>query len=305
MKSGGRGLAPRLLVGAAIVLLALGGCSSSGSQTVAPKGTPVLTVGERELGRAEFERYLQREVGVEAGSIDPQAEKELYEEFYAEVLLARAAERAGFRVDTAALEAEIARLEGLRPPGSAEELKREARRRLLAQLYLEQVLAAEVTVEPEDVTARLGRPERHRRRDFIVYRQIAVGSEKEAKEVYRRVVRGKESFDAVARELSLTPDRGAIQQVPLAGLPDPVAGVLERLPEGKISRPVKVGDLVYLFEVDARNRESDPGRVRQRQEIEQRLLSEALETLRRQRLVQLAEEEGVRPPALPPPHEEP
>ncbi|MDQ7008546.1 MAG: peptidyl-prolyl cis-trans isomerase [Acidobacteriota bacterium] len=293
------------LLALATAILVSAGCSSSRQEADNEGAAPVLAVGERELGRPEFERYLLREVGVQAGTIDAQAEKELYEEFYAEVLLARAAERAGFEVDAAALNAEVARLEGLEPAGSAEELEREARRRLLAQLYLEQVLAAEITIEPEEVDARLGRPERHRRRDLIVYRQIAVAGEKEAKAVYRRVVRGKEPFDAVARELSLTPDRGAIQQVPLEGLPDPVADVLERLPEGKISRPVKVGDLVYLFQVDARNRERDPGRVRQRQEVEQRLLTEKLESLRRQRLVQLAEEEGVRAPALPAPPEEP
>lgn len=291
----------RRLAALAFATMALAACDHEPAPVVPPAPSErVAQVGERLLTEGEFQRYLLREVGVRLEDLDPGVADSLYEEFYAQVLMARAAERAGFEPDPRALGEEIGRLAALGLPASPDELRLEARRRILSQLYLRQVLAAEVTVSDEEVRSRLGRPVKHRKRDFVVFRQIVVGDKATADQVYRRVVRKGDSFDELAREYSLAPDKGAIQQVPLENLPSDAADVLGRLREGKISRPVEVGDSYYLFELDAKNRDPDPGRARERQKVLHQLFDEKLEQLRVRRLAELAAKEGVRPPVLSP-----
>ena len=283
-----------------LAIVTLAACSDEPPPVIPAPSQRVAQVGERQLTKGEFRRYLLREVGVGIEDLDPVVADSLYEELYAQLLLARAAERAGFEAEPKALDEETGRLAKLGIPAPPEELRREARRRILAQLYLRQVLASEVTVSDEEVQARLGRPVKHRKRDYVVFRQVVVGDKATADQVYRRVVRKGESFDELARGLSLAPDKGAIQQVPLENLPPAAAGVLGRLGEGKISRPVKVGDDYYLFQLDAKNRDPDPGRARERQKVLHQLFDEKLEELRVQRLAELAAKEGVRPPVLSP-----
>lgn len=295
-----RGLSGKRLAALVLATVALAACGHEPPPAPPAPSERVGQVGDRPLTEGEFQRYLLREVGVRLEDLDPGVADSLYEELYAQVLLARAAERAGFEAEPRALGEEIGRLAQLGISATPEELRREAQRRILAQRYLRQVLASEVTVSDEEVQARLGRPVKHRRRDYVVFRQIVVGDKAAADQVYRRAVRKGESFDELARGFSLAPDKGAIQQVPLENLPPEAADVLGRLREGKISRPVKVGDAYYLFQLDAKNRDPDPGRARERQKVLHELFDEKLEELRVKRLAELAAKEGVRPPVLSP-----
>ncbi|RMF70615.1 MAG: hypothetical protein D6738_15690, partial [Acidobacteria bacterium] len=222
----------------------------------------------------------------------------LYEEFLAEVLFARAARRLGLHAPDADLAAELELLAGMSPDLPEETLRAEAERELLAREYERQVLWPEITVSDEEVTELLGRERRNTRRNVIVFRQIMVESKEAATEAWRRITRSREPFDEVARQISLSGAGADLQQRRLDTLPREAARVLERLPEGAVSRPVEIGGMWYLFEVTARNYDPDPGREREREAARHRLFQEKLETLRARRLAELARQENVRAPRV-------
>jgi len=288
-----RALLPVLCVVAVVAALLPGCRREDGSARGIER---VRRVGERDLTDAEFRRYVLREIGVSVEGLDPAAVDRLWGEFLGEVLLARAAEREGIVPDPDAVDRELARLRELGAGGDREELLREARRRVLAGTYVERILAPRVTVTPEEVEAALPPAEGSRTRHYVVFRQIRVEDEAAARQAWRRVTRGREPFDEVAREVSTAPDRGRLQQRDLAVLPGPVAEALRRLPVGGVSRPVPFDRAYYLFELEARNRDPDPGRARERREIEDRIFREKLDRLREATLERLAREEGIRLP---------
>jgi len=257
----------------------------------------VARVGDRALTEAEFRRFVVAR-GLDPAEVDPAALDRLWEEFLAEVLLARAAEREGIVPP----ESEIGHfrefMADVAPGIDPADGEREARRMLLARLYVERVLAPRVEVTPEEVEAALPARKRSRGRHYVVFRQIRLEDEKAAREAWHRVVRKKEPFDEVAREVSTAPDRGGLQQRDVDLLPPKVADVLARLPVGGVSRPVAFDGAYYLFELEARNRDPDPDLARERREIEDRLFREKLEHLVQETVRSLAREEGIRPPRL-------
>jgi parvulin-like peptidyl-prolyl isomerase len=288
---------------AALLLTALlagaAGCAPDAEPDEQAPQWRVGRIGERELAEDEFDRFLLRDAGLERAQLDPAAQERLYEELLAEVLLARAARRVGLAADEEALAEERARLEALAGDVPSGQLEREAERHLLARLYEERVLAPEAAVSSDEVEAALGEAERRaRRRDHAVFRQVVVDSPEAARQAHRRITRGGESFEAVARDVSVGADRGALQQRDLGELPEKATEVLRRLPEGSVSRPVEIDGMVYLFQLDALNWNPDPERVQERERVRGRLASERYETVRARRLVELAALEGIpAPPA--------
>ncbi len=281
------------IVAFALVVGLVPSCQQSVQQAQRTAGERLLRVGDRDIVPEEFTRYLHRQVGLSPEELDQAAIDRLYAEFLAELLFAQAAEAAAVQVPPDAVAHEVSRLEALEAGGTLGQLELEARRTLLSRAYEGQILASEVRVTPQEVDEALGRAPRYSARNQMVFRQILVEDKKTADEIYRRVERGHESFLALARELSLGPDLGADQQVPLENLPVPARRVLSSLPEGGTSRPVKVGSYYYLFQLDARNRDPDPGRVREREIIEHQIFQDKLETLRRERLGELARAAGI------------
>ncbi len=282
----------------ALALGLVGSCRKSDPHEGTESSARRIQVGQRLVSDGEFQRYIQRELGLNQEELEPVVAEQLREQLYAEVLLARAAERLGVSVDSLQEADEVAALEALETGASEDELKIEARRALLARAYEETVLAGEVRISPEDVASRLGKAPRLGARSFMVFRQILVEEKTVADDAYRRIVRKHEPFSSVAAELTLGPDGGAVQQVPIANLPEAAARALGSLPEGGVSRPVLVGRYYYLFQLDARNRDPDPGRAREREMIEHKLFQERFDQLRIERLGKLAREEGVRAPDL-------
>lgn len=280
----------------AVLLVLLPGCRRE--REVRPsERVRVERVGDRELTDAEFRRFVMAH-GLDPADVDPAALDRLWDEFLAEILLARAAEREGIVAPPEELGREEEFLADIAPEATPADLEREARRRTLATLYVQRVLVPQVTVTSEEVEAALPPRRGSRGRHYVVFRQIRLDDEKAAREAWRRVVRKKEPFDEVARRVSTAPDKGRLQQRDVDLLPPKVADVLARLPVGGISRPVAFDGAYYLFELEARNRDPDPGRARERREVEDRLFREKLERLVQQTVERLAREEGIRPPRI-------
>ncbi len=280
----------------AALLVFLPGCRREGEARPVERAR-VDRVGDRELTDAEFRRFVMMR-GLDPAKVDPAALDRLWEEFLAEILLARAAEREGLAPSAEELDRVMEFMADVAPGADGSDLAREARRRALARLYVQRVLLPRVKVSPEEVESALPARKGTRGRHYVVFRQIRVEDEKAAREAWRRVVRKKEPFDEVAREVSTAPDRGRLQQRDVDLLPPRVADVLARLPVGSISRPVAFDGAYYLFELEARNRDPDPGRARERREVEDRLFREKLDRLVQETVRRLAREEGIRPPRL-------
>ncbi len=286
----------RLVVTALLPLAMLaGGCDRSAPP--AEELTEVTRVGDRVVSDEEFERYLMHQVGLAPEELDEAVRAQIYEEFLAEILFSRAAQRVGLVPPAEVLRSEMARLNAIDPELPEPIRRAEAERTLLARAYEERVLASEITVTAEELEEALGKSGRKRRtRDTVVFRQIVVEDKEDGDAAYRRITRQGEAFDLVAREISMSGDGGAPQQRRLGDLPEAAADRLKRLPEGQTSRPVEIDGLFYLFQLDALNYDADPGRDRERAEIRYRLFREKLDALRATRLAELAAQEDIRVP---------
>ena len=291
-----------LVLGAAIAAgaWATTGCRKAAEPAPATRPDWIEKIGDRPVDPGEFDRFLEREVGMRPAEIDDTVRARLYEDFLAEILFARAALRLGLHAPEQELASEIELLASIAPDESPETVRREAERTVLAREYERQVLYREVRVGDDEVTQALGQERRRSRRNVIVFRQIMVDTKEAATEAHRRITRGREPFDEVARQISQSGVGGELQQRRLDALPREASRVLERLPEGAISRPVEIGGMWYLFEVTARNYDPDPGREREREAVRHRLFEEKLERVRAARLAELARQENIRAPRVGP-----
>ncbi|GEM_PF-6410935 len=288
-------LARMATIGILAALAWVASCSR-GSDSGGDGGHRVERIGDDAISEDDFREYLMREVGLPPDEIDESSRDRFYEEFLAELLLARAAERLGLSSSPERLAAESARLMQAHPEWSAPDAEAAARRGLLADLYVERVLAAEVGVSAEEVEEIIAGKSKSRARKFLFFRQIMLPTESDAARAYRRVTREKESFEFVAAEMSISPDKGALQERSLDVLPRKAAELLKKLQEGRVSRPLEIDGSYYIFNLEARNRDPDPDRSRERAQVRDRLFSRKLGQLRQERLFELARQEGIRPP---------
>lgn len=277
----------------AALLVSASGCGEPTDHPPAPEAE--LRVGERVVEEGELRRFLLREVGLPQKQIDARALPAYRRDLLRQLLFARAATRMGLELDSVEVERELEILRELAPKAPAARLEQEARRAVLARAYESEVLARQVDVTEEEVEARLRERPRDRERT-IVFRQIVVSDGDRARELHRSLARGEGSFQKRAAEVSEGPERGALQQVPIGHLPEPVQDVLRRTREGRVSPPVEIEGRYYLFEVQAQNRDPDPARRRERQEVRRRLIREKLDELRREHVSRLARSEGVELP---------
>ncbi|MBP7146596.1 MAG: peptidyl-prolyl cis-trans isomerase [Acidobacteria bacterium] len=281
----------------AAALLALPGCrgAAPGGE---PAGGPVAAAGDEQITPAEFERYLRRETGVGPAEIDGAAKKLLLEELIAEELLAFAAEGEGLTPPAEDVDAEVRQLQSLGAGGTPEELRHEALRRLRAELYERAVLAPAVRVQEDEVERTMSA-----RADpgagSVAFRQILAENRADAERARERVTRRGESFEDVAQQISVAPDKGTVQSRRLDQLPEPAASALRRLQPGQTSDVLALGDSFYLFRLEARVADPDPGRARERADARSRLEQDQLEKLRAARLAELASRHPVTAPGLP------
>ena len=96
------------------------------------------------LSEAQLDRFLLRETGLDPRTIDPAARVRLREELVAEALFADAAEARGLYAPIEAIDDATRRLTALGADGTPQELREDARRRVLAQIYETTVLMPEV-----------------------------------------------------------------------------------------------------------------------------------------------------------------
>lgn len=283
------------------VVVALAACARPGSSGGSAKPDDGAASSSTALALVSFERWLRLEAGVEPADIAPEARVELWREYCAEGLFAEAAKRENLSVPENSLAAEVARLEALGDVWPPEQRREAARQKLLAVLYEERVLRGPIQVTEDEVAAAL-KNAGVEEKEGVSFRMLRTETRTQLDQARARIVKG-EAFDQVAREVSTTPDRGALQQQFLSDLPKSAAAVMQGLGEGTVSEPVEIGKAWYLFLLEARNRDLDPNRARQRAALRQSLLQQKFDQRRARELESLAQAAKLnlaQPPAAAP-----
>ncbi len=276
----------------ALAALAAAGCG--GREPSAPAAAPAPR--STTLTEAQLDRYLLRETGLDPRSIDPAARTRLREELVAEALFADAAEAQGLYAPIDAIDDGTRRLIALGAAGTPEELRADALRRVLAQIYETTVLMPEVQVDEAEVERELAASRPADRGEQVTFRQLLVDSRVKANAALERLRRGRETFQDVAGQVSQAPDRGAVQVRQLSQLPEPAAQVLKKLKPGELSRPVEIEGSYYLFRLEDRRPPPGPG-AREREAARERVFERKFGALRAARIQALAAAAAAPAPA--------
>jgi hypothetical protein len=143
------------------------------------------------------------------------------------------------------------------------------RRSLLVDRFLAERVVGPVEVSEEEVQEGAQREDGPGGQGpMVVYRQAMTESREDALEILRRVRRGREPFDQVAAQLSLSPDGAAPQWALVGQLPPEVGRVLAGGPRGEVVGPVAVGCsgeageegcVYYVFLIENREEGGLPG----------------------------------------------
>ncbi len=276
----------------ALFALLVPGCG--GKDEPAPAAAPAPR--SATLTEAQLDRFLLRETGLDPRTIDPAARVRLREELVAEALFADAAEAQGLYPPVDAIDDATRRLTALGAEGTPQELRDDARRRVLAQIYETTVLMPEVRVDDAEIERELAASRPADRGERVTFRQLLVDSRVKAEAALERLKRGRETFQDVAGQLSQAPDRGATQTRSLTQLPEPAARVLKKLRPGELSRPVEIEGSYYLFRLEDRRPPPGPG-AREREAARERLFDRKFGALRAARLDELAAAAAAAQPA--------
>jgi hypothetical protein len=238
-------------------------------RSAAPPPDAVASVGETEVRYAEFERYVQRDVGDAGGVLGSDVLSELFDQFMDERLLTRLA------VDR--------RLIPSAGPAGADASPRRAIDALLAAGLRQEPGDAEVARYYQAHRQELARPERVR------LRQILTQDRKAAEEARREVMAGA-PFEAVARRLSRGPNAAAggdQGELARGDLPPSFADLIFSLKPGEVSPVVPAEYGFHLFQVIEREPAQKVPLAAAREEILARLRQQNADQLLRS-LVQAA-----------------
>jgi len=209
--------------------LALYGSSSCASRNAGPD-PPILSLGDQQIRRSEFERHLSDLVRRGA---DPTLRREFLGPFLEERVIV--------------LEA---RARGLVKPGATPEEEKAAVEALLSQaLPSPAVSDAEVAQYQQDHADEFRRPE------TVTVRQILVPTENEARDMRRRLVRDPKSFDLLARTRSRSPEAstgGLMGTFERGQLPSELENAAFALPAGGTSDIVRSPLGFHVLRVESR-----------------------------------------------------
>jgi parvulin-like peptidyl-prolyl isomerase len=212
----------RALAGALVALLA---AACGGEPPAPPPADRVALVGEEEITYADFEDYLEQQLGEPGRGLASDVLARLFDQFLEERLLTRLA------VDR-----------GLVPAGSG---RRVALDRLLAEGGPAEPEAAEIEAYYDAHLAEFRRPERVR------LRQLLLPDRAETEAARKALVAGGD-FEEVARRFSgdaAEPFAGPQGELAREDLPPPFAEIIFRLAPGQVSDVVEADYGFHVFQV--------------------------------------------------------
>ncbi len=262
-------------------------CVAAEPVPVDPAEVIIARVGERDVTLAGFEAYLLASLGdrAEVQAASAVVRSRLLDRFLeAEILVGEALE-AGLEVS----DEEVRRF----LPGNAGDPDR-ARRVLLERNYTQEVILRDLAVSEAEVRAYYDdHPEQFRRPARVVLRKILTDTAHEARRVRSELIRRPDAFEAIAEDVSLSPDGGRAQAYDEESLPQTFRDMLATVSQGEISPVIEDPQGFYIIRLEERRPERSPSLGEVRDQIELRLLQEKSEKRYREAVRDLRERTRV------------
>lgn len=260
----------------ALALVALVACNS---QPGDPALRAVAYVGQQPLTLQEFERYLEGNMlddlqgqGTTSDELD-QIKSRLLDAFVEERVLVAEAARRGITVsdDEVALYLGVGALEhgdsarsseptaagpdagdeASPDPVGSEEVAEAVRRLTIHKLH-ESVLGELSPIEPAEVERYLEKNgDRLEPARQLELRALMLDSLKSAESVYQEIRRKRITFDEAVVKYEKVPGQSLPQRFSWDGLSDEVRQAVDGLKAGRVSKPVELHGLAYLFLVNS------------------------------------------------------
>jgi parvulin-like peptidyl-prolyl isomerase len=253
-------------------------------------GMVVATVAGDGLPYKSFERYLTDNAGDETDEGEQQdtIKSRLLDQFIEEHLLLRAAAGLKIAVSEAEIDAylkEIGVSEGeaeVTGNEGREAFREKVRQGLVLQKVKDEAVLSKVQVTPGEVEDSLRKqPDLARGSRRVVLRQILVDDKSLADRLSATLTADPSRFEAVARENSISPDRGQARMYGEDDLPVELREALFALAPGQISPVMEHQQRYLLFQLvkkaEARDQDLDDVRRRIQLDLFQKKGEEALD----------------------------
>jgi len=277
---------------------------SAGTAATSPDpGLVVATIGGTPVEYKAFQRYLADNAGEETGEgeIENTIKSRLLDQFIEELLLLKAAEKLKIAVSDAEVdsymdqigvtegEAEAAGVE------SKEVFRDKVRQGLVLQKVKDAAVLSKIEITPGEVEDELKRqPELMRPDREVVLRQILVDDRSLAERLARQLAAEPQSFEAVAREHSVAPDRGQARSYGEDELPVELRGPLFDLEPGQVSGALEHAQRFLIFQLVRKIEDRPQDQEEVRQNIRMQLFQKKGEQALEQFIADLKKETEIR-----------
>ncbi len=240
-----------------------GGAAGGASQTAPAAMEPqtIVTIGDATIPYKSFERYLadnsaEDDEGGGNEEQDATIKSRLLDQFVEEQLLARAADRLKVTVSEAEIdlylqalgvtegEAAVAGQEG------KEAFRDKVRQSILIQKVKDQAVLSKVEVTPGEIEDYFRKhAEQYRMPRSVVLRQILLDDKGQAEQVAADLAKEPAKFEAVARDRSISPDRGQARAYNEDDLPVDLREPLFALQPGQVSPALEQSQHWIIFQL--------------------------------------------------------
>lgn len=250
-----------------------------------PPPLPLLSVGQRQLTVAQFERELQSsypDLSALPAADQLQLKKQLVNQLIERELILGEAERLDIQIGPDELDVALRDLRGNYSPEEFASIRQQAgqtelswnaalRLRLLTEKVNTELSRAERQITSKDAEAYyLEHRDEFRRPAELRARQMLLADRATARNILKLIHDGAD-FAELARENSLSPDRetgGDLGYFSQGQLPPEFDKVLFRLPTGQVSNPVKSPYGIHLFTIVSRR----PAGLRKFKQVETEII---------------------------------
>jgi parvulin-like peptidyl-prolyl isomerase len=268
----------------------MGGRAKAVSDPNAPDPGAVAQVGGKPVSYRAFERYLNDNAGeeTEEGEQMNAIKSRLLDQFIEEQLLLKAAEPLKIVVSDAEVDAylkELGLTEGdvdVSTPEGKDAFRERIKSGLIVQKVKESAVLSKIQVTDGEVTDELQKhPELTKASNLLVLKQILLDDRKTADEVYHKVATDPGQFESVARQRSISPDKGQPRSYAEEDLPADLRDAVLALQPGQVS-PVQEHAQAYLIfqlvrKVEARVTDLADARKRVESELRRQKADQVME----------------------------
>ena len=241
----------------AVLLLAVAsGCVSDSSERDGSQLNPLIVrMGTAEVYLDEFDFYRKQNYPEIEGNNDPELHSFVFDKFRRDLLIAQISQGLGFRITGDQVDQFINyKMTGmsfhLLPPEEQLLFRKEIKRRLAIQQFLEREIVSAVTVADEEINRHYeAHQEDFRKEALFRVRFMQARDEARASEFLDVLKKGRESFVDVAKDYAENEGYDLVVPVGLNELPAPFIEPLSELKPGQYTKiiPIQHGETAYYY----------------------------------------------------------